>query len=69
MQFEEPSAVPKALNLNGKTIKGREMIVDFEETGPKAGYKFRGDKPSRFNKEYNDIMKNTLSKKRKRTNN
>jgi hypothetical protein len=45
------------------------MIVDFEESGPKAGFKYRSEKPSKFNKEYNDIMKKSLSKKRKRTNN
>lgn len=69
IQFKDSASVLKALNLNGKTIKGREMIVDFEESGPKAGFKYRSEKPSKFNKEYNDMVKKTLSKKRKRTNN
>ncbi len=45
------------------------MIVDFEDSGPKMGYKYRTEVPSKFNKDYNDIMKKSLSKKRKRTNN
>ena len=28
------------------------MIVDFEESGPKSGFKFRSEKPSKYNKEY-----------------
>jgi hypothetical protein len=44
------------------------MIVDFEETAPKLGFKYRSEKPSKFNKEYNDIKKNSLKKKRKRVN-
>jgi len=27
------------------------MIVDFEEKGAKQGYKFRSEKPSKYNKE------------------
>jgi hypothetical protein len=54
--------------LNEKEIKGRKMIVDFEDSGPKQGYKFRSEKPSKFNKEYNDIMKKSLQKKRTRNN-
>lgn len=42
------------------------MIVDFEETGPKMGYKYRSEKPSKFNKEYKELMKKSLQKKRKR---
>jgi hypothetical protein len=45
------------------------MIVDFEDTGPKKGFKFRSQTPSKFNKEYKDILKNSISKKRKRNNN
>ena len=54
------------MNLNGKQIKGREMIVDFEDSGPKSGYKFRSETPSKFNKDYRDIMKKNLQKKRNR---
>lgn len=43
------------------------MVVDFEESGAKQGYKFRSDKPSKYNKEYQEIMKSSLRKKRKRT--
>jgi len=28
------------------------MIVDFEESGAKQGYKFRSENPSKYNKEY-----------------
>jgi hypothetical protein len=42
------------------------MIVDFEETGPKAGFKFRSQTPSKFNKEYNEVM---TKQKRHRSNN
>ncbi len=68
IQFTDNSAVHKALNLNGKLIKGRNMVVDFEEVGPKKGFKYRSEAPSKFNKEYNDIQKKVLSKKRKRNN-
>jgi nucleolin len=67
LEFEEHSALLKALNLNGKMVKGREMIVDFEDSGPKMGFKYRSEKPSKFNKEYRDVMKKSLQKKRKRT--
>lgn len=42
------------------------MVVDYEETGPKMGYKYRSDAPSKFNKEYKEIVKKSLQKKRKR---
>ena len=51
------------------------MIVDFEESGAKMGYKFRSENPSKYNKEYyiifiiyryQDILKTSLKKKRKR---
>jgi hypothetical protein len=45
------------------------MIVDFEESGPKAGFKFRNSNPSKFNKEYNEVVKTSLKKKRKRGSN
>lgn len=66
IQFNETESVQRALNLNGKSIKGRNMIVDFEETGPKQGFKYRTEKPSKFNKEYKDIVQKVLKKKRKR---
>jgi len=68
IQFTDNSSVRNALNLNGKEIKSRKMIVDFEESGPKMGYKFRTDVSSKFNKEYNEIQSKTLNKKRKRKN-
>lgn len=67
IQFEDNTAVLNALKLNGKPIKGRNMIVDFEETGPKGGYKYRTEKPSKFNKEYNEVIKKSMLKKRKRS--
>jgi nucleolin len=66
IQFENTEAVSSALNLNDKPIKGRKMIIDFEQSGPKAGFKFRSETPSNFNKEYNDVVNNTLKKKRQR---
>lgn len=52
IEFEDTNSVSKAMDLNGKKLKGRPMVVDFEETGPRKGFKFRSDKPSKFNKEY-----------------
>ena len=66
IEFEDTESLPKALRLHGKTIKDRKMIVDFEESGAKQGYKFRSDKPSKYNKEFQDIVKSSLRKKRKR---
>jgi len=51
IEFEDSESVFKALNMNGKYIKDRKMIVDYEETGAKQGYKFRSEKPSKYNKE------------------
>jgi len=69
IQFESTEAVIKALKLNNKPIKGRNMIVDFEESGPKMGYKYRTEKPSKFNKDYKEIVQKSLQKKRKRADN
>ena len=66
IEFEDTQSVPKALKLHGKTIKDRKIIVDFEESGAKQGYKFRSEKPSKYNKEYQEIVKTSLRKKRKR---
>lgn len=66
IQFEDTSGVANALKLHGKKIKDRIIYVDFEESGPKQGYKFRTDKPSKFNKEYKEVVHNNLNKKRKR---
>jgi hypothetical protein len=52
--------------LHGKTIKDRKMIVDFEESAAKQGYKFRSEKPSKYNKEFQELVKSSLRKKRKR---
>ncbi len=56
IEFEDSNSVNKALKLNGKSIKDRKMIVDFEDKGAKQGYKFRSDKPSKYNKEYHKII-------------
>jgi hypothetical protein len=44
--------VKKAIRLNGKMLKGREVIIDFEESGPRKGFHFYSKEPSKFNKEY-----------------
>jgi RNA recognition motif-containing protein len=66
IQFENTEGAKNALNLNDKPIKGRKMIVDFDQGAPKAGFKFRSEKPSHFNKEYKDVVHDTLKKKRQR---
>jgi hypothetical protein len=57
----------KALELNNKELKGRNMQVDFDLGAPKQGYKFRSEKPSKFNQEYQDVTKKALQRKRKRS--
>ena len=37
--------------MNGKEIKGRPMHIDVEEGGPKQGFHYRSDNPSKFNTE------------------
>lgn len=64
IDFENPESVKIALHLNDKELKGRKMVVDFEDERPKQGYKFRSSEPSKFNKEYNEKIKKTLQKKR-----
>lgn len=64
IDFENPESVKLALHLNGKELRGRKMIVDFEETAAKQGFKFRSKEPSKFNKEYNEVMSKSLRKKR-----
>lgn len=49
-------------------MKDRPMHIDYEVTGPKKGYKYRSEKPSKFNKDYQQIQKNALNKKRRRNN-
>lgn len=66
IDFEERSAVIKALQLNDKEIKGRKMFVDFEDTTQRVGFKYRNDQPSKYNKEYQKIQKGVLEKKRVR---
>ena len=51
VEFADNEGVKKALKLNGKMLKGREIIIDFEETGPRKGYHFYTKAPSKFNKE------------------
>ncbi len=65
IEFENCESVAKSLQLHGKEIKGRKMHIDFEDSGPKKGFKYRTENPSKFNKDYNNI----LQKKRKRKNN
>jgi len=62
IDFANPESVKIALNLNGKELKGRKMIVDYEETKPKKGFRFKSAEPSKFNKEYQQI----LNKKRRK---
>ncbi len=69
VQFKKNSGVHNALNLNGKVIKSRPIVVDFEDSAPKAGFKFRSDAPSKFNMEYKQIEQKALSKKRNRNKN
>lgn len=64
IDFENPESVKIALHLNDKELKGRKMVVDFEDERPKQGYKFRSSEPSKFNKEYNEKIKKSLQKKR-----
>ncbi len=45
------------------------MIVDFEETGAKQSYKFRSEKPSKYNKEFQNLINTSLKKKKKRNEN
>ena len=51
VEYLDRKSVVKALSLNGKEIKGRTMIIDFEVGGPKQGYHYRSENPSKFNTE------------------
>lgn len=62
IDFIEHKSLLKALELNGKEIKGRKMIVDFEVNKAKKSYKFKNDSLSKYN--YEQI--NLLNKKRKK---
>lgn len=65
IDFKEHMGLIKALELNGKEIKGRKMKVDFETGKPKKGYKYNNEAvTSKYNKEHVDL----LNKKRKKMN-
>jgi len=51
VEYVDRASVLKALTLNGKEIKGRVMHIDFEAGGPKQGYHYRSEAPSKFNSE------------------
>lgn len=57
IEFCKNESVRLALNLNGKEFKGRKMLVDFEETGPKSSFKFRNEDHSKYNREYLGLQK------------
>lgn len=62
IDFDSQEAVKIALHLNGKELKNRKMIVDFEDTKPKQGFKFRSKEPSKFNQEYRSILNKKKNK-------
>lgn len=62
IDFIEHKSLLKALELSGKEIKGRKMIVDFEVNKPKKGYKYKNDSLSKYN--YDQIK--LLNKKRRK---
>lgn len=65
IDFKEHMGLIKALELNGKEIKGRKMKIDFETGKPKKGYKYNNETvTSKYNKEHVDL----LNKKRKKMN-
>ena len=66
IDFESSEGVKNALYLNNKDFNGRNMVVDYEENKPKQGFKFRNNTHSKFNKDFNNIVKKSLNKKRKR---
>lgn len=62
VDFKEHKSLLKALELNGKELKGRRMKIDFDIKGPKAGYKYNNEKVTeKYNKEHLTM----LNKKRK----
>ena len=65
IDFVEHHGLLKALELNGKTLQGRVMKVDFEEQKPKKGYKYAHTKMApEYNREY---MKMLNIKRKKQT--
>lgn len=62
VDFKEHKSLLKALELNGKELKGRRMKIDFDVNKPKAGYKYNNEKVTeKYNKEHLTM----LNKKRK----
>ena len=64
VEFKFPESVPKALDLCGKDFKGRRLIVDYTETGPRKGYKIRLHDEG--NKLYNKQIKREIAAKKRR---
>lgn len=43
IDFETNKGVQKALQMNGKKVHGREVIIDFDAGAPKAGFRISKD--------------------------
>ena len=57
IDFVEHHGLLKALELNGKTLQGRVMKVDFDEQKPKKGYKYVHTKMApEYNREYMKML-------------
>lgn len=57
IDFVEHHGLLKALELNGKTLQGRVMKVDFDEQKPKKGYKYAHTKMApEYNREYMKML-------------
>lgn len=57
IEFCKTESVKLALNFNGKEFKGRKMLIDFEESGPKSSFKFRNEDHSKYNREFLGLQK------------
>lgn len=64
IDFENPAAVPEALLLNGKMIRGRPMEIDFCTTYARKGYKMNMSDDG--NKMYNQSAKRKIVRDKKR---
>ena len=62
IDFKEHNGLLKALELNGKDFKGRNLQVDFEQNKPKKGYKYNYQK---MDTKYNREEISLLNRKRK----
>ena len=57
IDFVEHHGLLKALELNGKTLQGRVMKVDFDEQKPKKGYKYAHTTMApEYNREYMKML-------------